>query len=95
MYHWRERDKWADGLPSLLKRKSEKRYAEGRKEHGHLFIGDPLDHADEEQYDGFFYLYAARKERTYLRQVILVLSIVSATLLAEVIKMKRKENSGK
>ena len=81
MRYWRERDYWAPLLPERLRDSSAKRYRKGREEHGSQFQGDPLAHADEEVLDTFFYLEAARRERTFLRSCVAVLTGVIALLV--------------
>lgn len=39
------------------------RYAQGAIEHGEDFHGDPIDHAEEELMDLWFYLAMVRRER--------------------------------
>lgn len=39
------------------------RAAEGRRKHGERFVGDPLDHAEEEALDLLYYINFAKRQR--------------------------------
>ena len=65
---WRDNDPdIREAMRTYLAWRMEDRHEEGAAEHGDRFLGDPLNHLEEELIDALFYVWFARAERDHLK----------------------------